>query len=153
MVWHQNVINKISEELENRINSKSALIEWIKWELFDVLTIWDKSNEDRRKICDELIKEISNKIDKAEKQEPKNQTYIDNLLVIKIDLEIRRDYNVSQNVEWKHDIIDLNEWDFDEKVLDSVVSSIFDIAKDGRNLWEDILISRLLNNDKYKQNW
>ena len=86
----------IGNELDNRIKKRNEIIAWIKWELFDVLTLWD-DEKSRKDVGEKIIKELDKKLAVA-----KNEKYIENLKHLQEDVQNRIDtWNQTKIEKWK----------------------------------------------------
>lgn len=149
------IYKTVSNELEKRANKKDVAIKWIKGELFDTLTFWSDKVGDKE-ACQEILSRLEKKRNAAKKAnvEGKNDQYIANLKFIIDDTKNRMKkwewlkFDTKKE-EWKK-YIDLNKWGFNEKVLDTVAKSIVESAK-GSDKIDDILIKRLIENEKYRE--
>ena len=63
------VIHEVGEHLDARISKSTVVVEWIKGNLFDILTLWDNKN-DREELWTPIKKELEEKITIAKKAEP-----------------------------------------------------------------------------------
>jgi len=103
------VYNKISEELDQRISKRTDVIEWIKWQLFDVFTLWNDNLT--QESCKQILEDMNNKLEKAKKENPPRENYIKSLEFIIRDVENRKDNNKkAEVVDNNTPHLDLDVW-------------------------------------------
>ena len=140
---NKNTYEAIWNQLDERIKKSTAVIEWIKWELFDVLTLWD-DDKSRKEVWEKIRDQIDDKIKKAKeeiykevrnwirtKQEGeekiKQSTYIQGLIKIRKDINIRLQNNSNKT---DGNILDLDkDKNFNNTVLDQFAEDIIESSK------------------------
>ena len=143
---------KIGEHLNERISKCTNVVKWIKWQLFDILTLWD-DEKSRKEVCGNIENELQTKIDSLENIDPKTnmiEKRIANLTRLKEDVEKRMNSQEYFNdFSWTNHINLDRDNNFDNDVLDTVIDSILENTKKNKEIDNDILIKTLLKNDEY----
>ena len=144
----------IGNHLEDRLKKDTRVVEWIKWQLFDVLTLWDDESS-RKEICENIEKELDERITRL--QTKKNQSWMDkkqieNLKRLKNDVQKRKNENRKTEPDPSYYInLDRKQDNFDAKVIENVWNSIILRAETHDNFPDEALVNRISKNNEYNK--
>ena len=157
----KNVYEAIWNHIDDRLKKSKSVIKWVRWELFDTITLWDDEKSRTKiwnKIKEELEKKLANKEEQLKEKRKqwevvskREETEIDNLKRIIKDVDYRLGKNTSnpdvndinQNIYMDLDSDDSFDKDIVKHVVDSILNSNIDDIKN------DTLLNRLIESDKY----
>ena len=160
-IWNhidQNLTERLKEWVSERGNNT---IERIRWELFDVLTLWG-DEKSRKEVWKNIKAELEKKLSKKEEaikekrkswDVPSNREENEIIILKKLIKDV--DYRLGHGIPTP-DVNDLNRNiyldldknnEFDKDIVKNVVDDIIDSDMD--NLKNNILLKRLIESDKY----